>query len=175
MTRLWDQPGVPHKGWRCIDVVDNRPGDVGPGDDVTEGYPTCEMCGQERIRFVHLMEHPDFPQQLDVGCFCAEKMEGDYTGPRRREATLRSKAARRAKWLTRRWNESAKGNRFLRIEGFVLTVFRDSRRPGHWKCSIQEPGSDKAIFGTQSHPSEDAARLALFEKFWSLRRRGTVQ
>ena len=52
----WDQPGVPHKGWHCVDVVDLRAN--GERADDTD-YATCQMCGNEKIRYVHIMEHPD--------------------------------------------------------------------------------------------------------------------
>jgi len=43
----WGQPGVPHKGWHCLDVVDLR-ADGGPADETD--YATCQMCGNEKIR-----------------------------------------------------------------------------------------------------------------------------
>lgn len=52
----WDQPGVPHKGWHCVDVVDLR-ADVESADETD--YATCQMCGNEKVRYVHVMEHPD--------------------------------------------------------------------------------------------------------------------
>jgi len=88
----WDQPGVPHKGWHCVDVVDLRAD--GESADETDDA-TCQMCGNEKIRYVHIMEHPDLDENFDVGCVCAEKMSGDYEGPKRREAKLRNRAARR--------------------------------------------------------------------------------
>lgn len=42
MSSLWDQPGVPHKGWVCVGLEDLEAPD---GD--------CEMCGKEAIRYVH--------------------------------------------------------------------------------------------------------------------------
>ena len=73
----WDQPGVPHKGWRCVDVVDLRAD--GESADETD-YATCQMCCNEKIRYVHIMEHPDLDENFEVGCVCAEKMSDDYEG-----------------------------------------------------------------------------------------------
>lgn len=94
----WDQPGVPHKRWHCVDVVDLR-ADGESGDETD--YATCPMWGNEKIRYLHIMEHPDLDESFGVGCVCAEKMSGDYEGPRRREAKLRNRAARRPRWLQR--------------------------------------------------------------------------
>ncbi|GHV93821.1 hypothetical protein AGMMS50293_01410 [Spirochaetia bacterium] len=38
----WSEPGVPYKGWTCIDV-----------EDIEEPCLTCEMCESQLIRYVH--------------------------------------------------------------------------------------------------------------------------
>ena len=67
-------------------------------DDLEEAVETCEMCGQENIRYVHYMNHPDYPDELKVGCVCAENMENDYVNPRKREQKLKNKASRKKRW-----------------------------------------------------------------------------
>ena len=72
----WDQKDIPHKGWSCQGVEDL-------GESVFEGeeieYKSCGMCGKEKIRFVHIMEHNSHSNTLRVfGCICAEKMLNDY-------------------------------------------------------------------------------------------------
>ena len=57
-------PGVPHKGWFCVDL-----------EDLGDILGTCEMCETQSIRYVHHMEHHDYPDVLGVGRVCAEKME----------------------------------------------------------------------------------------------------
>ena len=85
----WNKAGIPHKGWSCVDVEDIAE----YFDDAEEiEYEQCEMCGRERIRFVHIMRHPDYPDELRVGCVCAEKMSDDYVNPRRAEDTLKKRA-----------------------------------------------------------------------------------
>jgi len=41
---LWDQPGIPHKGWYCNDVI-----------DLEVPRERCQMCGREDLRYVHIM------------------------------------------------------------------------------------------------------------------------
>lgn len=96
----WNKEGIPHKGWHCIDVED-----LAELVDGTEEIPyeQCEMCGNERIRFVHLMQHPDYPHELRVGCVCAEKMSDDYVNPRKAEDTLRKRASRRKNFNNKEW------------------------------------------------------------------------
>lgn len=151
MADLWSQPGVPHKGWRCISVDDLLPpegGDYEPG--------VCEMCHNEKLRFIHTMKHDDYPNQLEVGCVCAEKMAEGYDG-KKCEQRLKNRAVRRSKWLTRKWRVSGKGNRFLNIEGHNIGLLPDNFVPGKWKWRIDGEFS-RGIFDTI-----EAAKLALFD------------
>jgi hypothetical protein len=74
----WSRPGVPHRGWTCVDVED-----LGEPDEV------CEMCQTAEIRYVHIMQHPDWEGELRVGCVCAGRMEEDYKRAEAREAELK--------------------------------------------------------------------------------------
>lgn len=96
----WNKEGIPHKGWHCIDIEDLA--DLVDGTEEIP-YEQCEMCGNERIRFVHLMQHPDYPHELRVGCVCAEKMSDDYVNPRKAEDTLRKRASRRKNFNNKEW------------------------------------------------------------------------
>jgi hypothetical protein len=40
------------------------------------------MCESQAVRFVHYMEHDDYPEVLEVGCVCAGHMEQDLEGAR---------------------------------------------------------------------------------------------
>ena len=111
-TGKWSQPGVPHKGWICIDI-----------EDLGEPSATCEMCETQEIRYVHHMQHPQYPEVLGCGCVCAGHMEGDYEGARQRETVMRNASARRRKWLTRDWRVSRGGNPFLNVAGYNVVVY----------------------------------------------------
>ena len=165
-TGLWREAGVPHKGWRCVDMEDLR------ADDPEAELDICDMCRVQEIRYVHQMRHPDYPQQLAVGCVCAEKMEDDYQAPRRREAPLRSRAARRAKWLKLKWRRSARGNDFIKVDGYRVTVFPITRagKTG-WGGIIVDEANDKTTRARKVHPSPDAAKLAAFDTIEIFRNR----
>lgn len=75
MKRLWNQAGVPRKGWTCVAEEDIR--EDGTPPEETQ-YATCEMCGCKKVRFVHRMEHHDFERALSVGRVCAAKMSRPY-------------------------------------------------------------------------------------------------
>lgn len=166
MNGFWDNPRVPQKGWRCESVYDVR--QEGDSPDETD-YKTCQMCGKERIRFVHVMAHDEYEENLEVGCVCAEKMSNDYTGPKLRERELRNKAARHSKWLTRKWKQNFKGNYTLKTQKHSLTVYQDSFLPGNWKCFFDnQPGK-------LSYDSIEKAKLALFEKLWRVTHPATTR
>lgn len=154
MSGLWDNAGVPHKGWVCTNVTDLEP-------ENESDYASCEMCGKEQIRYVHTMEHDEFPP-LEVGCICAEKMSGDYVNPKRREQKLRNRAARKAKWLKRRWRRSAKGNSFINADGHNLVVFPNKFNPDKFSFGID------GKFSRRLYDSESAAKLAMFDEFWKI-------
>jgi len=77
MNNRWKQKGVPHKGWSTLDFDDLKPA----GAKTDYAYGKCEMCGNERLRYVYTMEHPDYDDTLEVGSTCAEKMAGKYVVP----------------------------------------------------------------------------------------------
>jgi hypothetical protein len=89
MTNLWKIPEVPHKGWVEQTVV-----------DMDDAIHTCEMCGKEEIRFVHIMEHAN-NMQLQVGCVCAEKMSNDYIGPKENLSKARLLSNNKRTWFNK--------------------------------------------------------------------------
>lgn len=107
----WSQAGVPQKGWTCIGI-----------DDLEVASQTCEMCGTAEIQYVHYMKHPEYPEELAVGCTCAENMEQDYVRPREREKRLRTLASRRKTRGRRQWKVSSRGNPYLNAEGYNLVL-----------------------------------------------------
>lgn len=176
---LWNQPDVPHKGWLFVDVIDTETAES-----------TCEMCGKEHIRYVHVMSHPDYAAHLNVGCICAEKMSNDYVNPKRRERKLRAAAAKRVRDKKRAeemkevrrdvtnsavWRESKKGNPYLRVQltydsrnGFyhhrqIHAVIFKSKFTDNWAFSVD------GIFSQYKYPTAAAAKIAakqaIVEKF----------
>ena len=124
----WSRIGVPHKGWRCIDVLD-----LGEDAENIEeiDYQQCEMCGNEKIRYVHVMKHTEYQEILHVGCVCAEKMSGDYENPRKREKTLRNKAIRRRNFNRVEWKFNASKKTYSKkYKGEYITILES--KYGNW-------------------------------------------
>ena len=150
MTGKWSQPGVPHKGWICIEIED-----FGALDAI------CEMCEVQEIRYAHHMEHPAYPESLRVGCVCAANMEDDYDRPLKRERALKNAAQRRRRWLSRSWRTSRRGNSFLNTDGMNITVFE--RRPGVWGARITDRITGNELPSKRRNMTEEAAKLAAFD------------
>lgn len=150
MHGKWSQPGVPHSGWSCEAV-----------DDLGSPSAICEMCETQEIRYVHTMSHPNYSEPLDVGCVCAERMENDCVGPRKREQALRNATGRRRRWLSRQWRTSAAGNAFLNTDGFNITIFPNA--DGSWGGRLLDQATDRERYSKRRHPSENAAKLAAFD------------
>jgi len=155
----WKQRGVPHRGWACVDV-----------QDLGAPMVVCEMCEIVSIRYVHVMEHEDYDGLLGVGCVCAQHMEEDRIGPKRRERLLINAVKRREKWLTRKWRESHRGNSFLNTRGYNIVVYRAG---GAWAFRITKDNPlaqylpDEVSRKWQSrrlYRTEDEAKLGAFDK-----------
>ena len=145
----WKQPGVPHKGWTCVNV-----------EDLEEPSATCGMCERTEIRYAHYMEHPDYPDTLVCGCVCAGHMEEDYAGAQRRETVLRNSATRRKRWLSREWRTSAKGNDFLNTGGYNIVVFGKGPK---WSYFVKNRQTQVAFNPRRPFASSNEAKLAAFD------------
>lgn len=160
MDNLWKAPGIPHKGWELHTVID-----LGEEGYSFDEYETCMMCGQENIRYVHIVSHREINEDYRVGCVCAEKMTGDYVNPKRLETGLRNKAIRRRNWKKANWQWSKKGNLFLKKDTHRLIIFLDPKS-NFYKCILD------GEFGTKKYKNISEAKVGLFEKVEDLRLKG---
>lgn len=146
----WAQRGVPKKRWTCNDVVDH-------GNDMQ----VCEMCEEQQIRFAHVMSHPEYDGQLHVGCVCAGNMSEDLGGARRREATVKNRAAKRRRWTRRRrWRVAENGERTLKAYGYITRVFP---RDGGWGCEVNPVGGARIEILPGVFDTLESAQLAGFD------------
>ena len=153
----WDNPGIPHKGWTLVGCVDLGEGVY--GDDEIE-YETCEMCHNEKIRYVHILTHPNYPREIHVGCDCACKMTEDYVTHPEDERKLRNRANRRQNFLKQEWYRSSKGNLVLNYKGEYITAVE---KQGRWSCVYRNQWTNSY----RGHIITDLAtlKLAAFDAF----------
>lgn len=120
----WEDPLFPKNGWICNGITD-----LGSAEGI------CQMCGYQIIRYVHHMYHQETDKQLDCGCVCAGKLEGDINKARKREAAFKNKLQRKTNFKKKKWKCSAKGHEYLKIKNHLIVIFhfKDSNK---WKFSI---------------------------------------
>ena len=63
VLREW---GAPLSDWHCVYVYDMADDDGGVYD-----LATCELCGCSKVRYVHVMRHDQYFEDIEVGCICA--------------------------------------------------------------------------------------------------------
>ncbi len=146
----WQTPGIPHKGWQHQSCYDTE------ANDENEAWHTCQMCGMEKVRYVHVLTHDQYGE-IEVGCVCASKMTQDYVGPKAAETAARNRSTRRSTWLTRKWIETPKGYRLTKGPFSVLVY---SAGPA-WKVMVSD--DDRKIWGKKRFESIDKAKLAAFD------------
>ena len=145
----WSEEGVPHKGWICIDI-----------EDTGELSSVCAMCEKQLIRYKHYMKHSDYDKILEVGCVCAGNMEDDLVSAKRRDDFMKSRSNKRKKWLNRNWKISAKGNDYIKSDGYII-VMKDKNT--FWSAFIQSEDKTFKKWSQRNYKTINEAKLAAFD------------
>ncbi len=145
----WSEPGVPHRGWTCVEI-----------EDLGQPSAICEMCESQAIRYAHHMQHPKYPQVLIVGCVCAGNLEQDLASAEQRDRLMRRRADRRRRWLTRQWRTSAKGNEWIRSDGYRVTIHPYG--PG-WGATLANETTNEVLRSRRPYQTVDQAKLSAFD------------
>jgi hypothetical protein len=120
MNNLWNNPGVPHKGWTELTV-----------DDLEEATHCCEMCGKEEIRYVHVMSHPEH-ENLSVGFVCAERMSNDYVRSKENLKQARLLSTNKRNWFNKtQWRKSSIIDGYLRETRTIIARAENYRAGVH--------------------------------------------
>ena len=121
----------------------------------------CAMCESQEIRYAHHMRHPQLAEILVVGCVCAGNMEGNLAAARERDRQMANRSIRRRRWVTCQWNRSAKGNEWLRADGFRVTIYQ---KRGAWAATVASEEDESFVRHSQRrYTTADAAKLAAFD------------
>jgi hypothetical protein len=72
MPFVWNRPDVPRQGWDQVGRYDYH-ADCDDRTDVT--FFTCEMCSNPGVRWVYILEHPEYDGELHVGSQCAKNLK----------------------------------------------------------------------------------------------------
>lgn len=153
----WGSPLLPKFGWEyCAER---------PITDEETPVAVCEMCERTQIRYVHHLRHPVSGDRLDVGCICAGHLIRHMGYAKKMEAAIKT----RAKFPERKgWKRSRKGNWFIKVDGWVMTVHNAGRA---WRVHLSGRGHE--VKGARVYRSEHDARLAAWDAWqYALRKWG---
>lgn len=114
MARLWNKPNIPHRGWRYIEIL-----------DFEKNYQICMMCDNEKIRYIHVLEHQSYPTYLHVSCVCAEKLTEDYINPKLKEKEKKQQSARYNSYFKKEWKTTVNNNYTLTFKGDKLLIYKE--------------------------------------------------
>jgi len=123
-TNLWNQPGVPHKGYHSLGVT-----------DLEAATHVCDMCGKEEIRYVHHLVHPEHGHK-DVGCVCAEKLTNDYVTHKEQLKEAVAATGKKERWLSKTWKET---DDYVVKKTHTYSAKAVKIAPGHWQGQILQP------------------------------------
>jgi hypothetical protein len=116
--------GEPQPDWRVIDVIDSAESGIQQSE-----FPSCEQCGKERIRFVHVLEHNFTGENRRVGSECSQLLTSNSVMVAHLERVAHNTAASKARFLrSTRWETLAGGNVcgvYKRHEIFLRGVSED--------------------------------------------------
>lgn len=105
---------APFAYWKCVDMYD-------VADDGGALF-TCELCDCPKVRFVHVMRHEEYFEDVYVGCICAGIMDGDILAAKARDREMKNRAKRKRNYLKRQWTWRANGNCALRYKNRWITI-----------------------------------------------------
>ncbi|MFI3253658.1 MAG: hypothetical protein R3Y63_04860 [Eubacteriales bacterium] len=106
-----EEIGAPTENWDCSHVIDQE----------RDGF-VCELCGCEKVRFIHVMEHRDYPDQLSVGCICAGTMEGNLLAAKERDKKMKNRAKRKENFQNHIWKKERNGIHTRTYQGKKLAI-----------------------------------------------------
>lgn len=154
MSRRWNRPGIPHRGWTCVGSIDHGEPDF-----------KCQMCGNEWVRYEQIMEHPEFVGTLGVGQVCAGKMTDDYAAAKARDRQMKNRTKRRLHWAcSSKWKNAGGGSMRRRERGKTFLIYASTSIQGAWTYLVFAPGLLRV--GEPGYPTADLSKLAAFDALW---------
>ena len=90
--------GAPRSGWICENV-----------ETMGDATFTCELCDYDRIKYVHVMLHPQWNGEFRVGCVCDGTMSGNMLAARERDDAAKRRESRKRAFMKKQWVEHPAG------------------------------------------------------------------
>jgi hypothetical protein len=87
-------------------------------------------------------------------------MEENLQGAKRRDDFMKSRATKRKRWLNRNWKTSARGNEYIKTDGYVITIFF---RNGSWNALIKSEDGTYRRWSQKTYTTPDQIKIASFD------------
>ncbi len=129
--------GAPLSGWRCIGLIDAC--EEGSG----VGFETCDLCGCSRVRYVHVMHHERYFEDVMVGCICAGVMEDDILAAKDRERRAANRSRRRRNFIRRVWGSVGWFHWHIRNRSRTATIDLMGENPDRYVVRYDGRRSDR--------------------------------
>jgi hypothetical protein len=128
------------------------------------------MCEVHPIRYVHEMQHDDYPDIFYCGCVCAGHMEEDPDGARAREKDFKAANSRREKWLNRPWrytvaydsDGSMHNAECIKTGGFDISVWQRPDGAG-WAAKVEHRDTGRRRYSERHYATMEAAKRAALD------------
>jgi hypothetical protein len=92
-------------------------------------------------------------------------MEEDLAAAKVREASMQSRANKRKRWASRIWKVSAKGNPWIRSDGYRVTVYP---RGGGWAATVAAENEPLVQHSRKNYQLQEQAKIAAFDQITRL-------
>jgi hypothetical protein len=122
--------------WNILNVYDSFP-----------QYESCEWCGKEKIRWVHVMQNEKTLEIKNFGCVCADKVN---------ETKFNSLLER---FMKLKWKKNKRGISKEYQENSLFIFYKD----GYYVNKIN------GLWGTIRYKTQDDAKLGIFKKLNNIR------
>jgi hypothetical protein len=87
-------------------------------------------------------------------------MEQNLEAARRRDLMMANRAHKRARWVKRRWRVSAKGNEWLRADGYRITIYLKGSK---WAATVASEDDESVHHGRRTFGTVEEVKLAAFD------------
>lgn len=143
--------GAPLDGWFCEDVITKPVAEF-----------TCELCDYDRIKYVHVMVHPQWPDKFNVGCVCDGTMSGNMLAAQERDDAAKRRDSRKRAFMKKQWVEHPAGFMVLPKTRKTITAEIDSFR-GREFYTVSVGGEPYQWWNNLRIETLDAAKTVAFE------------
>lgn len=123
---------APLKDWYCTDIYD-----MAEETQTIRDAFTCELCDCANVRFVHVMRHDQYFEEMRVGCICAGVMEDDIIAAQERERSIKNRAKRRVNFSGRKWHSILPRGFCLVYRGTQVLIFPSHTGDGRFSVHVR--------------------------------------